>query len=212
MSDRLSHAIADLDRARDMVSLGQRLHGLMNGILDPSDLYRAAIVQAISAMDHYFHGIVIDRAVDIILGRDNVPVASSGKISLSLHAVRDIVQSPLAVDREISARRYAAERLSRQTLQRSDEIAKALGEIGMKDVWNTAFGTDASDVRTRLGLTLTRRNRIVHQSDGDPLNPGFSTPVDDSDALASICIVVRVVRGIDAIYSMSGNACADESP
>lgn len=54
---RLQHFISDAQRARDLVGLGQSIGGMTHGRVDASDLYRAALAQAVAAMDAY-----IDRA------------------------------------------------------------------------------------------------------------------------------------------------------
>lgn len=199
MNHRFKHATAEIERARDMVRLGQSIQSLSNMRIDPSDIYRASIVQAVSAMDHYFHGIVIDRAVDMILGRNSSIASTSGKVGLTFDAVREIAQAEDSVDKEMAARKHAAARMSRETLQNPDDIAKALGMVGVQGVWGSAFPTNSKSVKTALGVTLTRRNRIAHQSDGDPLNPGEQTPIDHDDALSAIQSVEAVIVGIDPL-------------
>lgn len=196
---RFSHAVAELSRARDMVALGQSVFTMMGGRVDPSDMYRAAIVQAVSTMDHYFHGVLIDRAVDMIVGRLTVPASESRKVGLTFDAVREITQAPTPVEQEMVARKHAAERLARETLQQPDDIAVALGMVGVTAVWVTAFGANAKAQKVALGLVVTRRNRIVHQSDGDPLNPGTPTPISDADALTSINTVEHILTAMDPL-------------
>ncbi len=66
---RLAEFERDIMRAKDMVGLGQALGNMTNGLVDATDLYRGALVQAVAAWDRYVHGVILDRAVDIILGR-----------------------------------------------------------------------------------------------------------------------------------------------
>jgi len=196
---RFAHAVSELSRARDMVALGQSLFSMMGGRVDPSDMYRAAIVQAVSTMDHYFHGVLIDRAVDMIVGRSTVTASESRKVGLTFDAVREITQAPTVADQELVARKHAAARLAKETLQQPDDIAVALGMVGVPAVWVTAFGSNAKAQKVALGLVVTRRNRIAHQSDGDPLNPGKPTPISDADALTAINTVDRVLTSIDPL-------------
>lgn len=193
---RLSFFLSDLQRARDLVGLGQSIGSMTVGTVDASDLFRSGLVQAVAAMDHYFHGVVLDRSLDMLLGR----TAASGThrtIALPFASVRDIVTAVGAADRELEARKHIAARLGKETLQTPDDIAAALALVGVPGIWAQAFGNGAGHAKTSLGVVVTRRNRIVHQTDGDPLNPGVATPMSDLDALAAITTVDITVRTID---------------
>ena len=96
---RLPHFAADILRARDIVALGQSIGSVTIGRVDGSDMYRAGLVQAVSALDHYLHGVILDRAVDIMLGR--LPAGSGGgRTGVSFNGVRQILSagSPAADD------------------------------------------------------------------------------------------------------------------
>ncbi|UUE20442.1 hypothetical protein [Microbacterium sp. J1-1] len=187
----------DLDRARDLVGLGQAMSTLTVGRVSADDVYRAALVQAVSALDHYFHGVVIDRAVGMICGRISTTGSESMKVGLSFESVREIVHALTPVDQEIAARKHAASRLARETLQSPDSIASALSFVGVPGIWPLAFNKSAGAWKATLGTIVTRRNRIVHQSDGDPLNPGVPTPITPTDALDAIGSVRTVIATFD---------------
>src|SRR2546421_11421939 len=82
----------DIARARDLVGLGQAIGSLTNGLVDASDLYRAALVQGVSAWDRYVHGVVLDRAVEIMLGR-SLAISSSSRVGLALSAVATLMNA-----------------------------------------------------------------------------------------------------------------------
>lgn len=185
----------DIGRARDLIGLGQGIGAMTVGRVDGSDLYRAGLVQAVSALDHYVHGVVLDRAVDIMLGR-LPPGASGGKFGLSFTAVSDILGASTPADQELMARTHAAERLRLETFQRPDAIASTLALVGVSKVWTTVFGTGQTE-SVALGLVVSRRNRIVHQADSDPLTLGALTPLLDVDALDAINTVERIVTALD---------------
>lgn len=196
---RLAHALSDLDRARDLVGLGRAFNDLTVGRVGTDDVYRAALVQAVSALDHYMHGIVIDRAVDMVCGR----LADNGKeslrVGLSFEAVREIMHSASEAEREVAARKHAAARLGRETLQYPDDIADALALVGVPAIWSRAFGEqNAKQQKVALGTIVSRRNKIVHQSDGDPLNPGTPTAITADDAAEAVARVRVIVTAIDA--------------
>ena len=195
-TSRLPHFQSDIARARDLVALGQGMAALTVGRVDASDTYRASLVLAVSALDHYFHGVVIDRATEIMLGR----LSGSGKaarVGLSFEAVSQIVTAPSPALRELTARTHVAARLGTETFQRPDDIADALALVGIPKIWASAFGSAAGTAKVALGTIVTRRNRIVHQSDSDPLTPGAITPLNDADALAAIDTIEATVLVID---------------
>lgn len=182
-------------RARDLVGLGQSVGSMTYGLVDASDLYRAALVQTVSSMDHYFHTLVLSRACDILVGR--LERGATTRFGLSVVAVSEIIANT-SLTRELTIRSHLAEALTRETFQRPDDISQALSMVGIPSVWKTVFGVEAGSVKSALGVTVHRRNRIVHQCDADPLRPGEITELLAEDALSSIGLVDRVVEGIDA--------------
>ncbi|WP_146073453.1 hypothetical protein [Cryobacterium sp. N22] len=189
--------MSDVARARDIVALGQSIETLTVGRVDGSDMYRAALTQAVSALDHYVHGVVLDRATDIVLGRSTT-TGSAGKVGMSFSAVGQVLSASTPADKELAARTQVSARLSLETYQRSDDIGAALAMVGIPKVWSSVFGGAAGSTTVALGLIVTRRNRIVHQSDSDPLTPGALTPLLSADALASIATVESIVVAIDS--------------
>lgn len=195
---RLGQFSREVARARDLVGVGQSLASMTHGRLDGSDLYRSALVHAVAALDSYVHGIVLDRAVDILMTR--IPSGSGGKVGLHFGAISQIFAAAASgpADMEITARTYVAERLGLETYQRPDDISSGLAMVGLNKIWSSAFPKDAGAVKTALGVVVSRRNRIVHECDLDPLSPGNVTPLTDVDALEAIEIVENVVTAIDA--------------
>lgn len=194
---RLGLFSADIARARDLVGLGQAVGGLTYGRVDGSDLYRAALSQAVAAFDAYVHGVVLDRAVEILLGR-LVVKSPNTRVGLHFAAVKDILGAGTPVDVELAARTHVAQRLALETYQRPDDVGSALAMVGVPKVWSTAF-TDAGAAKSDIGVIVDRRNRIVHSCDVDPLNPGAVTPLSDGDALSAIDVVERTVGAIDPL-------------
>lgn len=195
-SIRKAHFDADIQRARDLVGLGQSLGAMTHGRVDASDLYRAALTQAVAALDSYIHGVVLDRAVDILMARVP-PAGGRTKVGLHFSAVQQIVSAATPAEMELAARTHVAGRLSLETFQRPDAIASALAMVGVAKVWTAAFPALAGAAKISLGLVVERRNRIVHQCDADPLTPGSATPLSAQDALDSISVVDATVAAIE---------------
>jgi len=166
------------------------------GRVDGSDLFRSALVQAVAALDKYVHGVVLDRAVDMLVGRLQTTGAST-KVGLHFGAVQALLTAGSAAQVELTARSHIAQRLALETFQRPDDIAKALAMVGVGRIWSTAFAPNSNATTTALGVIVGRRNRIVHACDVDPLNPGSVVPLSDSDALDAIGTVETIVARID---------------
>jgi hypothetical protein len=195
---RLSQFDQNATRARDLVGLGQSIGGLTHGRVDSSDLFRSALVQAVAALDSYVHGVTLDRAVDMLMGRLGVPGANT-KVGLHFNAVQELLTAGSSAMVELAALRHVAQRLALETFQRPDDIAKALAMVGVSRVWSTAFPRDPAATKTSLGVIVDRRNRIVHSCDIDPLNPGAVTPLSDSDALDAIETIEQIVHAVDPL-------------
>lgn len=194
---RLTQFKSDARRARDLIGLGQSLGGLTNGMVDASDMYRAAVVQGVAAVDSYVHGVVLDRAVAILLGK-LAPSTTAGKLGLHVNAIRQILTASDPTAAELLARTHIAQKLSLETYQRPDDIASALASVGLPKIWSTAYPAGSKSAMTALSLVVRRRNRIVHQCDADPLTPGSATPILDTDAVYSMTVVEEIVASIDA--------------
>ncbi|MDX3577472.1 hypothetical protein [Streptomyces sp. FL07-04A] len=187
----------EVKRARDLVGIGQSLSSITNGLIGGDDHFRSALVHAVAALDSYVHGVVLDRAVDILMGR--LKVAVSSKVGLSFSAIGQIMSAgpPGSAAIELAARTYVAERLGLETYQRPDDIASALAMVGIQKIWSTAFPGDAHTQKTALGVVVSRRNRIVHQCDLDPLPGGTTTPISSNDALDAITTIEHIVTKLD---------------
>lgn len=160
-------------------------------------MYRAAVVVSVAALDSYVHGVVLDRAVDVVLGRVD-PGAGDRKFGLPLPAVRAIATATTDADRELAAKTYVAERLSLDTFQFPDDVGKALAMVGVPRVWSSVFGTAAGDVKQTLSLVVRRRNAIAHQCDSSAIDPSTTTEMLDIDAIAT---TEAVTTTIDAIHA-----------
>lgn len=189
---------AHVSRARDLIGLGQSLQGVTFGQVDGTEFYRSALVQAVAALDTYVHGVILDKSVDIILGR--APgVGVSTKLGIGFAGIRDIVTATNPADQEMAARRQVAQRLSLETFQRPDAIGAIFSVVGVPKLWSTAFPSGATLATQALSLVVRRRNVIVHQCDADPLSPGNVTPMSDVDAIDAVNAVEVAVFAIDSL-------------
>jgi hypothetical protein len=192
---RLKAFQSDITRARDLVALGQAIGTMTRGVVDGTDLYRAALVQSIAAWDRYIHGVVLDRSVEIVLGKRQG--GQSRKIGLPFAAIAEIMSAANPIDQEVRAHSLVATRLSLETFQQPDDVAKALAMVDVRSLWSSAF-KNAEQAKTAIGVIVHRRNQIVHACDADPIQPNAVLPLTDSDALNAVDTVDTSVHAIDA--------------
>jgi hypothetical protein len=167
---------------------------MTNGLVDATDLYRAALVQGVAAWDRYVHGVVLDRAIEILFGR--LASGGAGRTGLSIGAVATLLNSPDMVTCELTARSVVAQYLAKETYQRPDDVEKALAMVGVKAIWSSAFA-NAAQAKIALGVVIDRRNRIVHQCDYDPVLPGTVVPLTAEDALDTLRVISETVHAVD---------------
>ncbi|WP_157083895.1 hypothetical protein [Millisia brevis] len=194
-TSRLPQFNLNVARARELVGLGVAVSGITSGSVNSSDMYRSALVQGVAALDAYVHDVVLDFTIEILRGIR--PPGTAGRIGLHFGAVCDLLNAPGAVEFELMARELVNQRLSAETFQKPDDIAKAFASVGVNGIWRGAFGI-GSGITTELNLVVGRRNQVVHRCDMDPAGVLGILPMEDLDALAAIGTVETVVQGIDA--------------
>ena len=189
---------SNIARSRELVGLGQAIAGITVGTVDAADMYRAALVQCVAALDSYVHDVVLDYAVDIVKGL-RAP-GSASRVGLHISAVSSLTSAANPVELELRARAAINERLSQDTYQKPEDISKAFTMVGVLSLWVGAFGNAnaAGTVKRNLNLVVGRRNRIVHRCDLDPTGTGAVLPLSDADALDAMTTVEGAVTGIDA--------------
>ena len=95
----------NLAYARDLVRGGQHLEHLQVGAFDVADLYRAAWVQAVSALDQWVHRELYDRALGFALNVDvprparfltiKIPMRLFEDVHHHAHTLREVFASHL---------------------------------------------------------------------------------------------------------------------
>ena len=169
----------EISRSRDLVGLAEKLRALMGHSLECYDLLRSAIVLAVSAVDKYMHDLLVDNLVQVFLGkRESSRGISSLRVPVNM--TLEIHPGSNVYEREVVYRCKVSEVLSRITCQRADDIGDGLKLICDDPFWSTFYGkgTGAENMKRELNLIVTRRNKIVHESDVADPNLGDKWPID----------------------------------
>ncbi len=187
---------SNLKYVRSLVSIERVLHTQTTPALDTSDVLRAALVMAVSALDQYCHEKVRQEMLNIKNGM-RPTTDSYNRFTVTLRAVDRALSNPQSdewLDDEIRSRH------SFRAFQKSDKIKEAINLISGTNVWQLVasdLGTDSNTIRTQLDLIVDRRNQITHEADLDPGNPGVRWPILDADVQLSIDFIEGLVEAID---------------
>ena len=182
--------------ARDIVATARAIKLQVTAALDTDDLLRAALVQGVSALDHFVHEEVRVRMLEIEAGAR--PRAQAyGRFRISLDAVQAALLQPGTgwLDSEIRDQHGFL------SFQQPDKIADAFRLVSDVPLWPavaSGIGLDVSTAKRQLKLIVDRRNRIAHEADTDPTPPRSRYPIDETLVLDSLRFLDDLV---DAIYT-----------
>ncbi|MBP2338804.1 hypothetical protein JOF41_004982 [Saccharothrix coeruleofusca] len=193
----------NLDYARSLVRGGRYLQRLQVGAFDVEDLYRAAWVQAVSALDHWVHRELYDRATALALR----PAAQRPAKYLRIEVPMGLLESVLhgSASMEEVFRSHLRSQFGHLSFQHPSKIKDALSFVSDVSLWPAVgkqLGTDHKAVQDRLVSIVKRRNRIAHETDRDHRAGGVRVPITDAE----------VTEVIDWLESLGGAILAVIGP
>jgi hypothetical protein len=185
----------NLARARTLSGIAESIGALTTPAIDVTDIHRASLVLAVSALDYFVHEFVRLGMLEVHGGR-RPPTDANLSFKVPIVAVRtgfaDVTQDDW-LDQAVR------EAHSWQSFQHPDKIAEAIRLVSSVKLWPEvakAIGTDTTAVKARLIVIIDRRNKIAHEADMDPTNPGSQWPVNAAllkDAFDFIDSVVQAI-------------------
>lgn len=183
-----------LSRVEHLGGLYKALSGLTTAAVDASDLLRAQVVLAVSALDYYIHEVTVLGMVAVFEGRRPVTQAfqkyrvAVGAVSLGMST-----RSSSWFETEIR------ERHSFQSFQQPDKVADAIRLFSDVKLWQevaSRMSSTEKDVKDQLKLIVDRRNKIAHEADLDPSYPGTRWPIKEMDVDLSLQFLRAVGESI----------------
>ena len=187
-------------RVRDLIALHHSLKAQASSVLDISDMLRAALVLAVSALDYYIHEVVRIGMLEIHRGLRPEPPGFSG-FQISRGNARAGINAGQNIDSSLED--VIRERHSYKSFQKPDKIAKAVLLICEKNLWeevSTNMSRPAQDIKQQLNLIVDRRNKIAHEADIDPtLSIGNRWPIDELLVNEAVDFIEQVVESIHNI-------------
>jgi RiboL-PSP-HEPN len=188
----------NLARARTLSGVAESIGLLTTPVVDVTDIHRAALVLAVSALDYFVHEFVRLGMLEVHRGMRPATDANLA-FKVPIVAVRTGISNLTQDDWLDEAVREAH---SWKSFQHPDQIAKAISLVSTIKLWPEVakeIGSEAAAVKARLIVIVDRRNKIAHEADMDPTNPGSQWPISAAlvkDALTFIDHIVQAIYKI----------------
>ena len=187
----------NLQRVRNIGSLHSILGNQTTSALDLSDLLRAELVMAVSALDLYVHEVVRLGMLECFRGQ-RATTNAFYEFRVTLGGTLQAVSTPgsdVWLDDQIR------DLHSRRTFQHPDDIASAIRLISNIDLWHLVavrLQSTREAVRNRLRLVVDRRNKIVHEADANPSygQIGILWPLNSVEANETVTFVENVAEAV----------------
>jgi len=187
-------------RVRDLIAVHNSLKAQASSVLDLSDMLRAALVLAVSALDYYIHEVVRIGMLEIHRGQRPEPPAFS-RFQISLGSARVGINAGQNIDSWLEDE--IRQRHSYKSFQQPEAIADAIRLISEKKLWeevSTNMGSPARSIKQQLNLIVDRRNKIAHEADIDPSYPiGDRWPIDQLLVNEAVDFIEQLVESIHNI-------------
>lgn len=177
-----------------MAATASALKAQVTPVVDVSDLLRAALVQGVSAFDHFIHEEVRVRMIGLA-GQAAVKWPPAyGRFRISLEAFdRSRTGGTRWLEEEIRAQH------SYLAFQQPEKVADAIRLVSDVELWPSVanfIGVDTRAVKTQLKLIVDRRNQIAHEADMDPTPPRSRYPISRNIVDSSLDFLDVLVEAI----------------
>lgn len=170
----------NIARVRALGGLHQALVSLTTPAVDASDILRAQVVMAVSALDHYVHELTLLGMLEVYCGQR--PTTQSYQrfevpITTALAGV--------GIGGSAWFESVIREKHGYRCFQQPDNVANAIRLFSSCDLWPSVaneMNLNVQSVKSQLRLVVDRRNKIAHEADVDPSFPGARWPITVNDA------------------------------
>ncbi len=201
MLDILQQFRDDIERVQTLGALYDIFSQQIISALDLTDLLRSQIVMAVSALDHYIHGITRVGMLEVYDGkRPQTPAFLRFQIKMeaTLQGIAAAQGDNRWLDEEIRRNH------GHLPFQHPDKIADAIRLFSTCRLWDSValeLNLKVEDVKNQLQLILNRRNQIVHESDLDPSSPGNRWGISSSDSVKAINFIQELGETIYVVVN-----------
>lgn len=182
-------------RARELGGIAAAIAKITTLAIDVSDLWRSQIVLGVSALDHFVHELTRLGMIETAKGT-RPRTDAFARFQIPLCAVDDGLAGQA---HELWLGEAVRDKHSWLSFQHPDKIAEAIRLISSVKLWEEvgkAAAIPGQDVKAQLELVVERRNKIAHEADMDPTNPGFRWPIDETMASGALDFIDRVAEAM----------------
>ncbi|MFZ3593927.1 hypothetical protein [Streptomyces sp. BH104] len=195
----------NLEYARRMVKAGEALAHFQSPVIDIGDFYRAAWVQAVSAIDHWFHEELYARVTELTADDSPTMPHQLTKFELPLARVEEVRRGELTLADAVAE--HVRSKWASASLQNPYKITEALKLVTEQDVWGKAAvqlnewnrgrtAMDAKAVKRQLLQITNRRNKIAHEADLEDGELKRRRPITEADVTDAINWIERIALAI----------------
>ena len=176
-----------------------------------SELHRSSITTAVSAMDRYFHDLIVENTVGF-LGKAEKEMPKKFKnlelpILATKKALEKIRKNPSSRPNTIVKKELQKVLHRNYTFQSPSNLSQASKILGIDDFWgkvssNINPGMSKKDIIENLRGIAKRRNQIVHESDLILKTSAKEISLRDisrNEAEESCSMIKRLVQAVDQI-------------
>ena len=188
MQSAIDQFRSNIGRVKALGGLYKALTRLTTSALDSTDLLRAQIVMAVSALDHYIHVVTRIGMLEVYSG-SRTATPSFDKFQVSMDSV---ITHAIGGTGNAWFESEIREKHGYLSFQHPDRIGEAIRLFSSVQLWPSVASDlkmSPSDVKTRLRIIVDRRNKIAHEADSDPSYPGARWPISEKDVSGAIYFI-----------------------
>ncbi|MFE9723624.1 hypothetical protein ACFYQ5_08515 [Streptomyces sp. NPDC005794] len=191
--------------ARKMVDAGRNLAPFKPAAIDVGDFYRAAWVQSVAAIDHWFHEELFRRVADLAAKDGTDMPLQLQNYEIPLRQVEAVQRGDVTLAEAVVE--HVKERWGSASLQNPRKISEVLKLVTDKNIWqgaatqiNTWQGNRTAYTEKTLKaqyVTITdRRNKIAHDADLVDGDLKQRRPINEHDVTDAINWIDRIALAV----------------
>ena len=201
MQEAIEQFRTNLLRVRNLGSIADAVDSKTTQGLDLSDILRAELVFAVSALDQFVHEVVRLGMLDSYRG-SRLRTKSFLTFQVSLGGMLD---GPDSANGEQWLDDQIRTRNGYRSFQTPDNIADAVRLVSEVQLWNEIanhMSMSSQEVRERLQLIVDRRNQIAHEADVNPSPYEDRFSIDRQMVTETVDFIEDVVASMHSAISL----------
>ena len=191
---------SNIERVHALGGLYDALSRLTTPAVDSTDILRAQIVLAVSALDHYIHELTRLGMLEVFNGL-RPSTTAFGRFQVTIEAaMAGMVRSGGSAWFETEIR----EKHGYLAFQHPDKVADAIRLFSACELWPQVaikLSLPIQDVKNRLRLIVERRNKIAHEADLDPSYPGTRWPISSAASGSTVKFIEDICEAIHCVIT-----------